>query len=95
MFKTTQKGDVHLAAALSPATPPRPLAANLRHSALLVEFIEGGAACLNHRRSAPMSSRRGTLHHTDRGATIPRSSHPGEGRYSIRTEGHDFGRTQF
>lgn len=75
---------------LSPTSPPRPLVDCLANSNFLVELIEGGAAWLNHRRSAPINTRRSTLHRTDRGATIPWSSHPGEGRYSIRTEGTRF-----
>lgn len=51
-----------------------------------VEPIEGGAGWPNHRRS--YSALRGTLHRTDRGATIPWSSHPGEGRCSIRSRGN-------
>lgn len=89
--KELNRCDVQLAAVLSPASPLRPLVDDSWASIFLAELIEGGAACLNHRRCAPVSTRRGTLHLTDtEGRPFPEAPIQARAAAASAQRGYDF-----
>lgn len=70
----------------SPASPLRPPVERLWHHAFQTEHTEGGAMCA-WTTDAPIALCEPLHIALTRGATIPWSSHPGEGRCSIHKRG--------